>query len=145
MHIYTIMSFIIPKFHEILSDIFRGVAMTICFSKVYLPYISQSSKFKRGITPRKIIESKNFLHICAATQYVLYSKFHKILLSAFRGIVLTKKGLIDWRTDRLTDRRVKNIIPSSTRCVGYNYHKISLINVFNWLKLFNCVSLNGKS
>ena len=46
------------------------------------------------------------------------TKFNEILLSGFRGVVLTRKtGLTDWLTD--ADGQVKNIIPSATRCVGY--------------------------
>ena len=41
------------------------------------------------------------------------TKFHKILLRGFRGVALTRKT-------GLTDGQVKNIIPSATRCVGYN-------------------------
>ena len=40
------------------------------------------------------------------------TKFHEILLSCFRGVVLTRKT-------GLTDRQVKTIIPSTTSCVGY--------------------------
>ena len=56
------------------------------------------------------------------------TKFHEILLSGFRGVALTRKtGLTDWLTDWLTDGRVKNIIPSATRCVGYNYRAITAL------------------
>ena len=46
------------------------------------------------------------------------TKFHEILLSVSDELRLQEKqeGLTDW----LTDGRVKNIIPSATRCVGYN-------------------------
>ena len=44
------------------------------------------------------------------------SKFQEIVLSGFRGVVLTRKtGLTDWLADWLTEGRVKNIIPSATR------------------------------
>ena len=78
------------------------------------------------------------------------TKFQEILLSGFRGVVLTRKtGLTDW----LTDGRVKNIIPSATRCVGYN--KTCLISLtllccmythfsLNWSMLF-CDSLSIKT
>ena len=50
------------------------------------------------------------------------TKFHEILLSGFRGVALTRKtGLMDW----LTDGRVKNIIPSPTRCVGYKKNHLT--------------------
>ena len=46
--------------------------------------------------------------------FFITTKFHDILLSGFRGVALTRKtGLMDG----LTAGRVKNIIPSATRCV----------------------------
>ena len=44
------------------------------------------------------------------------TKFQEILLSGLRGVGLTKN-----KTDGLMDRWVKNIIPSATRYVGYEY------------------------
>ena len=54
------------------------------------------------------------------------TKFYEILLRGFRGVALTRiKG-----TDGLTDRQVKNIIPSATHCVGYNNLPGSIGDVF---------------
>ena len=50
------MSFITTKFQENLLSSFRGVALTNCFSSIL--YFGQISKFKKGVTPRKRIESK---------------------------------------------------------------------------------------
>ena len=50
------MSFITTKFYEILLSGFRGVALTNCFSSIF--YFGQISKFKKGVTPSKEIESK---------------------------------------------------------------------------------------
>ena len=50
------MSFITTKFQENLLSSFRGVASTNCFSSIL--YFGQISRFKKGVTPRKRIESK---------------------------------------------------------------------------------------
>ena len=44
------------KFHEVLSSGFRGVALTNCFNRIF--HFGQISKFKKGVTPRKKMESK---------------------------------------------------------------------------------------
>ena len=67
---------------------FRGVAQTNCFSSIF--HFGQISKFKKGLIPRKKIESKiscgyAYLHIMS----FITTKFHKILLSGFRGVALT--------------------------------------------------------
>ena len=51
-----IMSFITTKFYEILLSGFRGVALTNCDSSIF--HFGQISKLKKGVTPRKKIESK---------------------------------------------------------------------------------------
>ena len=50
------MSFIATKFHEIQLSGFRGVALTNCFNSIF--HFGQISKFKKGATPRKKIESE---------------------------------------------------------------------------------------
>ena len=71
-------------------------------------------KFKRGITPRKKM-NQNFLWICTSTHYVLYNyKDSGNSVERFQRSCADEIGL--------TDRRVKNIIPSATHCVGYNYN-----------------------
>ena len=50
------MSFIITTFLEILLSGFRGSVLTNCFSSIV--HFGQISKFKKGVTPREIIESK---------------------------------------------------------------------------------------
>ena len=61
-----------------------------------------------------------------------------------------KKNRTDGRTDWQTDRRVKNIIPSATRCVEYNYLDMEIheqaitkyifmkdiFSFFQWLTIF---------
>ena len=70
--------------------------------------------FKRGIFLRKKWNQSNAnLHGTS----LLTKGFKEILLSGFRGVALTKKIR--------TDGRVKNILPSATRCVGYNYKSFS--------------------
>ena len=59
------MSFITTKFHEILLSDFSGVVHANCIFN-----FGQISKFKKGVTPRKKIESK-FPVDCASTLYVL--------------------------------------------------------------------------
>ena len=51
-----IMSFIITKFHAILLRGFSGVVLTNCFSSIF--HFRQISKFKKGVNPRKKMESK---------------------------------------------------------------------------------------
>ena len=51
-----IMSFITTKFHAILLSGFSGVVLTNCFSSIF--HFRQISKFKKGINPRKKMESK---------------------------------------------------------------------------------------
>ena len=55
------------------------------------------------------------------------TKLHEILLSAVLKELRWQKNRTDW----LTDVRVKNIIPSATRCVGI----INLINLRNAYKV----------
>ena len=82
-----IMSFITTKFHAILLSGFSGVVLTNC-SK------SSKKKFKKGVNPRKKMESKFPVDMRI---YKLYpTKFQVILLSDFRGVALTRKtGLTD--------------------------------------------------
>ena len=47
------------------------------------------------------------------------TKFNKILFSGFRGVALTEKT----RNDGPNDGRVINIIPTATRCEGYNNYR----------------------
>ena len=93
-----IKSFITTKFHEILLSGFRGVILTNCIRGIF--HFGQISKLKKK---SKIPREKNWI-IC------ITKKFQEILLSC-----ADKRN----RTDGLTDWRVKNIIPSATRCVGY--------------------------
>ena len=51
-----IMSFITTKFHAILLRVFSEVVLTNCFSSIF--HFHQISKFKKGINPRKKMESK---------------------------------------------------------------------------------------
>ena len=64
-----IMSLITTKFHEILLNSFRGVALINCFHSIF--HFGQISKFKKGVIPRKKL-NKNFLWICTSTHYVLH-------------------------------------------------------------------------
>ena len=99
------------KFHKILLSGFRGVTLTNCFSCIF-----HFSKFKKGVTPRKKM-NQNFLWICESTNYVLHNyTVSRNSVERFQRSCAYKKN----RTDGLTDGRVKNIIPSETRCVGYN-------------------------
>ena len=115
--------FTTTKFKEILFGGFRGVALIIGFSSIF--HFGQISKFKKGVTPRKKIESKLPMDmliytVCPST------KFHEILLSGFRGVALTRKtGLTDWLTDWLTywltdwlTDETKSIFPPQLRAWG---------------------------
>ena len=55
MHIYMVCPSKL-QFHEILLSGFSGVALTNCFSSIF--HFGQISKFKKGATRRKRIESK---------------------------------------------------------------------------------------
>ena len=107
------MSFITTKFQEILLSGFSGVALTYCFSSIF--HFGQISKFKKGVTPREKKSNQNFMWICTSTHYVLHNyKVSQNSVERFqRSCAARKTGL--------TEGRVKNIIPSTTRCVGYNH------------------------
>ena len=113
-----IKSFIITKFHEILLINFRGSALTNSFSSIF--HFGQISKFKKGVFREKKW-NQNFMWICTSTHYVLHN--YKVSLNSverFQRSCADKKNRTGGLTDLLTDGRVKNIIPSATRCVGYN-------------------------
>ena len=103
-------------------------------------HFGQISKFKKGVTLRKKW-NQNFLLICTSTHYVLhYYKVSRNSVEPFQRSCANKKNrtdgltdwLTDWLTEWLTDGRVKNIIPSATRCVGYNESDLAiLIDVIN--------------
>ena len=107
---------ITTKFQEILLSGFRGVALTSCFSSIFHFRQVLLSGFKKSVTPRK----KNEIKIscgCTSTHYVLHNyKVSRNSVERFQRSCTNKEN----RTDGLTDGRVKNIIPSATRCVGYN-------------------------
>ena len=135
-----IKSFITTKFYKILLSGFRGVALTNCFSSIF--HFGQISKFKKGVTPRK----KNWIKISCGYAHLhimsfITTKFHEILLSSFTGVALTRKtGLTDW----LTVGRVKNLIPSATRCVGYNNEEWRTKKRFCLFYLYSFVCLTWK-
>ena len=99
------MSFLTTKFQEILLSGFRGVTLTNCFSSIF--HFGQISKFRKGVTQRK----KNWIKIFCGYAHLhimtfLTTKFHEILLSGFRGVLLTRKtGLTDWLTDWRTGQK----------------------------------------
>ena len=54
------------------------------------------------------------------------------MLRRFKGVAYWQEKqdwCTDWLTNWLTDGRVKNIIPSATGCMGYNYAYSYLINM----------------
>ena len=70
--------------------------------------------------------NQNFLWICASIHYVLNNfKVSGNSVERFQKSCTDKKNRTDGLTDRLTDGRLKNIIPTATRCVGDNYMRIS--------------------
>ena len=88
---YTVYPYQLKSFKKFC---YKGVALTNCFSCI--SNFGKISKFKRGITLRKKIESKfpATIHIytCTFTHYVLHNnKFSNNSLSSFRGVALTKK------------------------------------------------------
>ena len=117
-----IMSFITTKFQEILLGGFSGVTLTNCFSSIF--HFGQISKFKKGVTQRKKNCKKKFpvdkliYTLCPS----LLQSFRKFCWGVSEELRWQEKQ--DWLTDRQTDGRVKNNLPSATRCVGYNNWKI---------------------
>ena len=108
----------------------RGIAMTNCFSSIF--NLGQNSKFKRGITPRKIPANMHTF---------LTTKFHEILfvMSSRRGVALTKKRtnvLTYWRTDG----RFINIILSATR----NFYYFTMVTSWRNKLLFIHVIFSTK-
>ena len=77
------------KFHKILLSCFKELALTNYFSSI--SNFGQISKFKSGIIPRKNIESKFPANIHIYSVSFITTKFHEILLSGYRRVVLTKK------------------------------------------------------
>ena len=97
--------------HYMLWNLFSCKTMQLikaCFLDTR--HISSKRALLREKSGIKISYGYEHLHIMS----FITTKFQEILLSGFRGVVLTRKtGLTDWR--------VKNIIPSATCCEGYNY------------------------
>ena len=105
------MSLITTKFHTILLSCFSGFVLTNCFSSIF--HFRQISKFKKGVTPRKKMESKfpvdlhiytlcpsllqSFRKFCWAvseelrSQTVLSNIFHFGQISKFKKGVTPKK------------------------------------------------------
>ena len=80
------MSFFTTNFQEIPLSGFRG-KLANCFGNIF--HFGQISKFKKGVILRKKL---NKISCGYAHQHVMSfttTKFHKILLSGFRGVALT--------------------------------------------------------
>ena len=109
------MSYISTKFHEILLTGFRGIPLTNCFSRIF--NFGQISKFKRGIIPG----NKNYIKISCGYAHVHSMSF---ITTSFTKFLWAERCCADQRKKKeLTSRahrRVKNIIPSATRFVGYH-------------------------
>ena len=80
------------KFLKNLLSGFREFALTNCFSSRF--NFGRISKFKSG---RKNIESKFPANIHIYSVSFITTKFHEILLSGYRRVVLTKKNRTDWQ------------------------------------------------
>ena len=113
------MSFITTKFHEILFQRFQRICADKLFRSVVSFILAKFLCSKRALLREKKL-NQNFLWICASTRYVLYNyKVSENSVERFQRSCADKKNRTDGVTDRVTDWRVKNIIPSATRCVGY--------------------------
>ena len=114
-----------PSQLQSFTKFYWAVFQRNCADRMFQKYLSFWSNFKvqKGGNSKK----KNGIKISCGYAHLhgmsfITAKFHETLLSSFRGVVLTRKtGLMDWLTDWLTNGRVKNIIPSATRCVRYKY------------------------
>ena len=122
------MSFITTKFHEILLSGFRGVALTNCFSIIF--HFGQISKFKKGVTLRKKIESKfpvdMHIYTLRPSELPSFTKFCWAVSEELRW-----QENQDWWTDWLTDG--SKTLYSATRCVGYKYVSMqTLLTPHRW-------------
>ena len=84
-----IMSFITTKFHEILLRGFSGVALTKCFRSIF--YFGQISNFKKGVIPIRKLNQNSCGYAYQHIMSFITTKFLEILLSGFRGVVLTNR------------------------------------------------------
>ena len=108
IHISSL-SYIPTNFNKILLGGFRRVALTNYFSNILnLGQISLSFvKLRAKSTPTPNL-LQDFMKFCwAHKNSTTCTGFHKVLLSGFRGVVLTKQNKTDW----LTDERVKTYSP----------------------------------
>ena len=112
------------------------IAWECCIKQMAIPSISDGQSDRRPVSSElmhKITLAKDqkrymykcslkrsnqhFLYKCISTHNVLYNyKVSRNSVERFQRSCANKKN----RTDGQTDGRVKNIIPSATRCVGYN-------------------------
>ena len=117
MRIYTLCPILLQSF----TKFFRAVSVELRWLTVLssIFHFGQISKFRKGVTPRKKIESKFpvDMHIYTLCPTLLQS-FTKFFRAVSEELRWQEKQ--DWRTDWLTDGRVNNIIPPATCCVGYN-------------------------
>ena len=114
MHIYTLCPSLLQSF--------RKLCWAVSEELRWLTFLRSIFHFGQILSSKRAqLWEKNWIKISCKYAHLhimsfITTKFHKILLSSFRGVALTRKtGLMDW----LTDGRVKNIISSATRCVGY--------------------------
>ena len=88
---------------------------TKTFKNVVEHLLQNKFSFHLKLGEKKL--NQNFLWICASTHYVLYNyQVSGNSVQRFQRSCAEKKNR--------TDGHVKNIIPSATRCVGYNKLRI---------------------
>ena len=107
MHIYTLCPLLLQSSGNSVERFQRSCANKKNSSNFHF---GQISKYKKGVTPRKKVESKFSvdMHIYTLCPSLLQS-FRKFCWAVSEELRSQEKQ--NWRTDGLTDWRVKNIIP----------------------------------
>ena len=113
MHMFTLC----PSFLQSFTKFCWAVSEVLHWhTRSVVSFILVKFQVKKERNSEKKI-NHNFLWICTSTHYVL--QFHEVIRNSVERF---QRGCADKksRTDGLTEGRVKNIIPSATRCMGYN-------------------------
>ena len=122
----SVVSFIFFKFRSSKRALFKEKKwnynfLWICTSTYYvLHYYKVSGNsvewFQRSCANKKY---SSIFHFGQISKFLHYYKVSGKSVEWFQRSCTNKKNRTDWLTDWLTDGRVKNIIPSATRCMGY--------------------------
>ena len=132
MHIYTLSPLKLQSFTKFCWAVSEELRKQTVFSSIF--HFGQISKFKKGVTLRKKMES-NFLRICTSTHYVLHNYIvSRNSVERFQRSCANKKNRTDGLTDWLTDRS-KTLYPPQLVAWGIKTHYLLFENFLVWLKL----------